>query len=461
MLALLERSVTDRGGSYAFCDTDSMGIVADRDGGLHPCPGGPELLPDGSEAVRALSWSEVDRVVERFAALNPYDRRSVPGSILKIEKENFTESGRRRQLWCWAISAKRYVLYENRNAGPEVVRVIDGHEETGLDLDLAKVSEHGLGHLLNPLDPDDNSDNWIRQAWGFLLRKGLGLSATEPEWLNRPALVRVTASSPTVLRWFAGMNDGRSWEEQIKPANFLLLAHPDPLDPSGILPVAPYESTASRWREFDWIDRRDGSPIRVTTELLDGTPRSGLVRVRTYGEILAAYEAHPEAKSLGPDGREVGRRTTGLLRRRPVECLPPVRYIGKEGNRLDERISGLVTGPGDYRTEYVDPARTEWEMLILPVLATMDRQSLSDASGLHRRTIERYIYGGMVPRHEHLIILRELALPHAADGLRRRNIDIPRDGSALLYEHLTSSTIRTARPDRRERTVMGLRNPRG
>jgi hypothetical protein len=38
MLGLLERCVTDLGGSYAMCDTDSMAIVATTDGGLIPCP---------------------------------------------------------------------------------------------------------------------------------------------------------------------------------------------------------------------------------------------------------------------------------------------------------------------------------------------------------------------------------------------------------------------------------------
>ena len=42
MLAMLERCVTDLGGTWAFCDTDSMAIVATDEGGLVPCPGGPE-----------------------------------------------------------------------------------------------------------------------------------------------------------------------------------------------------------------------------------------------------------------------------------------------------------------------------------------------------------------------------------------------------------------------------------
>ena len=40
MLAMLEKCVTDRGGNYAFCDTDSMEIVATEFGGLYECEGG-------------------------------------------------------------------------------------------------------------------------------------------------------------------------------------------------------------------------------------------------------------------------------------------------------------------------------------------------------------------------------------------------------------------------------------
>jgi len=63
MLMLLERCVSDAGGSYALCDTDSMAI--------------------------ALPMRTVKQIVKRFEALNPYDRSIVPGSILKIEEENF------------------------------------------------------------------------------------------------------------------------------------------------------------------------------------------------------------------------------------------------------------------------------------------------------------------------------------------------------------------------------------
>ncbi len=48
-------------------------------------------MPDGAEPITALSWAEVQRIVDRFESLNPYDRKLVPGSILKIHKLNWDE----------------------------------------------------------------------------------------------------------------------------------------------------------------------------------------------------------------------------------------------------------------------------------------------------------------------------------------------------------------------------------
>lgn len=70
MLAMLERAVTDAGGSYAFCDTDSMAFVSRRRGGLVPCPGGSNHTWSGLDAVRALTWDQVD-------AAEPPNRPSV------------------------------------------------------------------------------------------------------------------------------------------------------------------------------------------------------------------------------------------------------------------------------------------------------------------------------------------------------------------------------------------------
>lgn len=198
MLALLERCVSEAGGTYVFCDTDSMAIVASETGGHVPCAGGPYRLSDGTPAVQALSWREVDSIVERFAALNPYDRSTVPGSILKVEDVNFTDDTRavRRRLFACSISAKRYALF---TIGPDGEPAI--HEN----------KEHGLGHLLNPIDPDREDRDWTRQVWEVLVREALGVSAASPAWSTRPAVMRSAVTTPDLLRRFERFNKGKPY----------------------------------------------------------------------------------------------------------------------------------------------------------------------------------------------------------------------------------------------------------
>lgn len=132
-------------------DTDSMAIVATEDGGLIPCPGGPFQTPDHQEAVKALQWDQVRAVSNRFVSLNPYNRDAVPGSILKIEEDNFDPTtGNQRQLHCVAISAKRYALFLLDEKGHPVLL------RRGLNNKKDRWSDHGLGHLLNPSDPESD-----------------------------------------------------------------------------------------------------------------------------------------------------------------------------------------------------------------------------------------------------------------------------------------------------------------
>jgi hypothetical protein len=289
MLAMLEQCVSDLGGVHVFCDTDSMAIVATEHGDLIPCPGGSLFSTDGRECVRALSWEQVEQIRERFAQLNPYDQATVPGSVLKLEIENFDrESDHRRQLWCHAISAKRYVLYNLDEAGEPILR---------------KWSEHGLGHLLNPTDPDSEDRDWTQICWEMHIRKELGLPVEEPTWLEQPALSRISASSPHILRPFACSNAWKNYEDQVKPFNFLLSAqvapfgHPEGVDPTRFHLVAPWSSEPDEWLELPWFDLYSGREFRLTTT--DDFGASGRVLVKTHRDVLAAYGLHPEVKSRG------------------------------------------------------------------------------------------------------------------------------------------------------------------
>ena len=344
MLALLQHEVATQGGSYAFCDTDSMAIVATRDGGLVECPGGSQSLPSGKEAVLALSFAQVSDIIERFSSLNPYDPSKVSGSILEIEKESLDAEGNPRAIGCYSISAKRYCL----------ARIEEGTELGGSFApspdELLKPSEHGLGHLLNPMDPELTSSDWIREVWAFLL----GDRRNEPAWLDRPALTRVTASSSTVLRWFDGMNEGLNYQDRIKPANFLLIAHPNNLEGQSLGPVAAYEGDAFKWEQMTWLDRNTGATIRIATEPFDGMVRPGVAQVLTCREVLNRFWTHPEAKSLGPNGEKVRRTTLGRLKPRPVK---PLRTDGSSARRVTSSKSASSVC-------WTNQMRSSWSMSI-------------------------------------------------------------------------------------------------
>jgi hypothetical protein len=387
MLALLERLVNHAGCPYVLCDTDSMAIPATPAPQLVGCQGGTQRLPDGRAAIRTLSFEEVEAIRARFESLNPYDRAAVPGSILEIESENYEpDTGQRRQLWCYAISAKRYVLY-NR----------DGDYVT-----LRKRSEHGLGHLLGPTHA---VADWIDEFWRYVLCRELGLSCDEPDWLDEAILTRFTVSGATLRHWFDRVNEGRRYADQIKPGNFLLVAHPHPFGGTA-LPFAPYQRGVES-EQVPWYDRATGEPIAITTRF-DGTHTPGVVAVKSYRDHLANFLARPESKSAGPSGEPVGLRTRGVLQRRHVRGLWPPLLVGKETNRLDDRQAGVVNDPALYRSEYRDPHVDGWST-VLEILRTMDLRELARRSGLSTRHLRRILTGTSQPREVNRCILTRLA----------------------------------------------------
>ena len=239
MLAFLEYGVVhELAGTYAMEDTDSMAIVATEKGGEIACH---------SQTFNALSWKQVDGLSKRFLVLNPYDRDAVPESVLKIEADNRDPStSDPRQLYCVPISAKRYSLFLLDEFGSPVLL------RKGVNNKEDRWSEHGLGHLLNPTDPESEDREWIAHAWRNIIRRALGLPTQALDFEKSPAVSRTTVSSPAVIRPLAKLNEGKSYGDQIKPFNFLLtchvkaLGHPVGTDPEHFHLIAPYENDPTR-----------------------------------------------------------------------------------------------------------------------------------------------------------------------------------------------------------------------
>ena len=189
LLAMLEKSVDEKEGSYLFCDTDSLCIVGTEKGSSVKCAGGKTNY-HGKAGFKALSLKEIRAISDKFKRLNPYDP-SLVSEILKIEDVNFVDSNPQkpfRQLYGYAISAKRYALY-TRSAN---------------NIQIEKASGHGLGYLFAPKerekDEEEETPRWVMEAWNFLLRKELKLRPEEPPWLDLPAMMRMVVTTPNVFK---------------------------------------------------------------------------------------------------------------------------------------------------------------------------------------------------------------------------------------------------------------------
>jgi len=321
LLAMLERCVTDAGGSYLFCDTDSLCIVSNEHSGLVPCPGGAHKLKDGSEAVKALSWKEVQGIAERFNQLNPFDRQLVQ-HVLKTEDVNFVDSDPqkpRRQLFGYAVSAKRYALYS---------------QEDG-DISIVKASGHGLGFLFPPkegMNKDADAPKWVVEAWGWLLRKELGLGCKEPEWLDYPAMMRMTLTSPNVMR-----GHRPDW---LAPYNFFFFpllsdlgGYPAGCDRSNFRFIVPFNSDRRKWKALTGINLCNG---RSHGMQMSPSVNQDKVVPESFRIVLRLYLRRPESKSLAPDGSPCVADTRGLLKRASIvagQLIP----VGKETDRRWEQ----------------------------------------------------------------------------------------------------------------------------
>ena len=321
MLAITERQIADAGLDWTFCDTDSMAVAK------------PDAMDPATFATRVQS------IIDWFGALNPY---AFGGSILKSEDVNRTLDGSAPEpLYCWAISSKRYALF---NLTPDRQPI------------MRKVSAHGLGHLVAPYDEADapaglptphasvlrdGTERWHVDLWHHIVTAAFAGTPDQlrRDWhlaLSKPAAARYSATTPELLGWFAKFNERRSDRQRVKPFNFLLSATAQTLIGETIVagaarprrtarkakPVAPYDKDHAKALALAF-DRDTGEPV----------PPDCLA---SYADALRQYHIHPEAKFL--NGDFLNRGTT---RRRHVR-MTCVRHIGKESNDWERQaVVGL------------------------------------------------------------------------------------------------------------------------
>jgi hypothetical protein len=272
-------------------------------------------------------------------------------------------------------------------------------------------SEHGLGHLRNPLNPDSEDRSWIPQSWISIIRRALGLATKPLGFEEVPAMGRIPITTPAAMRSLSKLNRGKKYRNRIKPFDFLLSCHvkpfgyPPDVDPEKFHLVAPYVPDPECWVDLPWIDQHSGKQYEITTEGFHGS--RGVARVKTYGEVLREYEFHLGAKNADAKGKPSGKQTIGLLQRRHVR-VERIIYIGRESNQLEEIEAGLIHSPESVYTEYPDPSRDEWQTRILPTLNKIPIAALMRLSGRSRSMLRRALAGLSRPRKRNQQLLKSI-----------------------------------------------------
>lgn len=385
MLAIAEQLTREVGIEWAFCDTDSMALAR------------PEGVEEGDFLLRA------QQVRDWFLPLNPYAAR---GPLFKIEEANCRiRDGKPTKaleaLYCLAVSAKRYALFNVDANGKPVLR---------------KASAHGLGHLRAPYSKDQaprsipapvvppdklGVERWQHDVWYRIVEAALvGHPDQVPldrlSGFDQPAVSRYAATTPKLLRWFDPYNRGKPYREQVRPFGFMLAFQADRqailterelrrnvgevVPPATELPrpVAPFNADpiAAARTCFD----------RVTGETVDAR------HLKANGQVLARYHLNPEAKFHGGDYLDAG-----PTERRRVS-VTTVDHIGKEANRWEEQLY-LGEDPEAqivYGTSPEDQRRVRGS--VLRAGRRFGQRALAVASGVSAREVGSILRGERPPR---------------------------------------------------------------
>jgi hypothetical protein len=380
LLGLAFHEVARRGGEVAYCDTDSVVIVASREPSLVPCQGGPYRLADGTRAVLALSWEQVEEIQARFETLNPY--RAGSASLLKLEEQNLEEDGLRSDLWFYGVSEKVYALFSLGESSEPAIR---------------KYSAHALGQYQSPI-AGDCSRRWIEEAWKRRICAGFGQPVHPFEWESLPALAQLTLSTWSVMKPYLE-------NPNIRPFDFLLVASPtrsfvdfakgyvaccrEPR-PSSFLFNDP-----AKWVDQDWRCLRCAAAIPVRL-------------FRKYESVLRGTLDSFEVKRLCADGNEPRPSSMrGLTVPRPVR-VASVTPIGKEvivdPTDTDEGLTAEMLSETDV-IEYVDPS-LELDALRLNI-RDVGVRAVSRKANRSRRHVQEFVNGQSTPHPKTIGKLKE------------------------------------------------------
>jgi hypothetical protein len=421
MLTLAELLAAEQGLDWAFCDTDSLAFIRP------------------SETSRPEFDTAVDRVRDWFGPLSPYQ---TPTDLLELEDTNLAlingrSAGPREPLYCYAISPKRYALF---NLGPDRQPI------------LRKASAHRLGQLLAPYAEkqapaaipapamslrDLEVQRWHYDLWYLIIEAALAgrdVRLDDLPGLHQPAMASCAVTTRAVERWFATHNRRKTYNQRTRPFGFLITptvtSFNKPLGKAGqsFHLVAPYEKRPEHWLDLDYTDIHSRGTFTISPHHYDVRT----AQVQTYRQVIARYIKHPEPKCLGADGKPCHTETRGILHPRHIDAFH-IEQIGKESNRLEEVQAGIPHEPEEVYTLYTDPKRDPWKTLTLPVLNRIPPEELKSARLLQESQLREVLAGRAQPRREVKDKLQRLAIRYARNQLKARGQPVPHHPLSALH----------------------------
>jgi hypothetical protein len=309
-LAMIDREVSDAGGTILTRDTDGVAIVA--------LPtGGPVTLADGT-TVRALSWEQIDELVARFDALNPFgDGRA----FWKVDRG--TE---KQPLHILSLGQKRYVKAHRVGGRWEAIGgtehalgggVIDPSALAGRDAERRHhwtfpVAQHALARATAAAEGQPGAR--FEAPWD---------SAGEP---SCPVLRNAAAVSPTSLEQLPKALGAHAFAPVIEAhPDGLLAAHaatPMTLDPGTDLAES---------ETLQWLDHHGAT--KVTTTAGSDVYVVPLQTLREFSEHWAEGVAPKDPGAIHVDAR--------LIRR-----------VGRGGAVIDAQLAGATGDLSEYEVVY-------------------------------------------------------------------------------------------------------------
>ncbi|MFW5852453.1 MAG: hypothetical protein ACOCUR_00310 [Nanoarchaeota archaeon] len=261
MLGTAETKTIELGERHVYMDTDSLAIP-------------PKIAK---------------QLQEFFRPLNPYNFKA---DVLKIEKED---------KWFYGISSKRYCLYDYDGKN---IKIYQTENERGFML-------HGLGHLLNPFNKEED---WHKEVWQDILE--LHYRQTTEEDLHEKyskyyALSSLSISTPEVRKRFNNYNKGKPRNQQLKPFNFMIAGIGTQED---VKPIAPKRKNSQEAPYEPFINYKNNEILKGEKYWCD------------LWHFIQRFMHHPESKFI--------EQNDGWMQRRHINATNK-KKIGKEIHNLE------------------------------------------------------------------------------------------------------------------------------